>query len=72
VSVEPHRDRALADLRQRLRRLDLSDYDAWMHYLECGGQGVYLEFEAYLYGALVMVGADWAALEHSVWEAENF
>jgi hypothetical protein len=71
-SSEPNRQQAMAGLRARLQRLGLSDYDAWINYLRCGGNAAYLEFEAYLHGALIMPGYDQAALQHSIWEAETF
>lgn len=66
------RGRDLAGLRQRLRALRLSDFDAWILYLRCGGAAMYLEFEAYLWGALITPRLEWSALEQGVWEAENF
>jgi hypothetical protein len=71
VSFESASEQALTEIRARIRALDLSDFDAWINYVGCGGVSIYLEFEAYLHGALVMPPREWASLVHSVWEAEN-
>lgn len=72
MAIDRHRHEALAALRTRIARLEVSDYEMWLAYLQCGGNGDPLSFQAYLHGALAMADNDWAALQHSVWEAENF
>lgn len=62
----------MALIRARLQRVGMSDYEAWLGYLQCGGVGDYLVFEAYLYCALRMSPSDQVALRQCVWEAENF
>jgi hypothetical protein len=71
VGIDPARRVALAELRARISALDLPDYEMWLLYLQCGGSGAFLSFQAYLYGALDLADSDWAALQHSVWEAED-
>ena len=68
----PNHDAELALLRMRLRKLGLSEYEAWMNYLRCGGTSAFLEFEAYLFAALVLPALDREVLQHSIWEAEEF
>ena len=71
MGLDPQRRLALAELRARIRALNLADYQIWLIYLRCGGDGELLSFQAYLYGALDLSDSDWAALRHSVWEAET-
>ena len=71
MSIDPYRDLVTDGLRARIRALRLSDFEMWLAYAACGGSGDLFSFQAYLYGALDMADIDWAALQHSLWEAEN-
>lgn len=68
MATEGLADRARAGLlRAAANRRDL-----WYAYVNCGGGAGYIEFEAYLYGALTPPRLEALALEQTLWEVRQF
>ena len=65
-------ERQSARTRAILRSADANRRALWCAYLNCGGGSGYVEFEAYLYGALTPPPLEELVLEQTLWEIRQF